>query len=261
MTVITSEQNPTVKHAHTLLTHHRTRKKTGQTVLEGVHLIEAYLNQNLLPKYVLVGETSHHHPEVAALLAHIPAKNTLVLCDSLYKKIRTLGCGIDIMAIIDTPKHLPTDIKDIRGDCLILDKLQDLGNIGTLLRTASAVGIFDVITTPKSASLWSPKCLRAGMGAHFALRIFEQVEICDIIRHIKTPFYATSSHTNQVIYHQDLTCPIAWVMGHEGQGVCDALMQKATPIALPQPNGQESLNVAVAGSICFYEMLRQRKFC
>lgn len=230
-------------------------------MLEGVHLIEAYLKKGLTPTHILVSETAACHNEAISLLAHIPPKNKLLISDTLYKQIRTLGDGIDIMAIIDIPSPSFTNIKCIDGDCLILDRLQDLGNIGTLLRTASAVGITDVITTPTTASLWSPKCLRAGMGANFSLCIFEQIDVHHILKTIKTPFYATSSHANKVIYHHDLATPIAWILGHEGQGVCDKLMCNATPIALPQPNGQESLNVGVAGAICFYEMLRQRQFC
>lgn len=257
MNLITSKNNPTIKHAHALLTHHRTRKKSGQTVIEGVHLFDALLKQGLTPPKVILSESAFKNDEVTSLLANIAKKDIIITSNALYKDIRTLGDGVDIMAIIDTPT--PT-LGDVVGDCLILDGLQDAGNIGTLLRTASAVGITTIITTPATAHLWSPKCLRAGMGANFALDIYEHISIGDILSQVKTPLYATSSHTNKVIYNHDLTSPIAWVLGHEGQGVSDVFLQNATPIALPQPNGQESLNVGVAGSICFYEMLRQRQF-
>ncbi|MFL1732015.1 TrmH family RNA methyltransferase [Moraxella oculi] len=257
MNPITSLKNPIIKHAATLLINHRHRKKNGQTVLEGVHLLDAYLKQGLAVDKVIVSDTALHNDEVITLIQHINKTDIIVATDTLYKQIRTLGDGVDIMAIIRTPT--PT-LGIITGDCLILDGLQDSGNIGTLLRTASAVGITTIITTPHTAHLWSPKCLRAGMGANFALDIYEHISINDILSQVKTPLYATSSHTNKVIYNHDLTSHIAWVLGHEGQGVSDVFLQSATPIALPQPNGQESLNVGVAGSICFYEMLRQRQF-
>ena len=98
------------------------------------------------------------------------------------------------------------------------------------------------------------------MGAQFALHIYEGLSIQDILDHVQAPLFATSSHTDTLIYQHDLTQPIAWIMGHEGQGVSAELMQCATPIALPQPNGQESLNVAIAGSLCLYETLRQRQY-
>ena len=81
-----------------------------------------------------------------------------------------------------------------------------------------------------------------------------------LLSSVKTPLYATSSHVDKVIYDHDLTGKVAWVLGHEGQGVEAAILNQATAIALPQPGGQESLNVGVAGSICFYEMLRQRQY-
>ncbi|MFC0820627.1 TrmH family RNA methyltransferase [Moraxella marmotae] len=257
MNPITSPANPTVKHTHALLTQHRTRKKSGQTVIEGVHLLDAYLKQGLTITTVIVSQTASEHPEVMLLLGQIDTTKITIITDSLYKQIRSLGDGVDIMAVIDIPKH---HLGQITGDCLILDGLQDTGNIGTLLRTASAVGITTVITTPNTAHLWSPKCLRAGMGANFALQIFEQIPHDEIFAKVKTPLYATSSHTDKVIYHHNLQNPIAWVLGHEGQGVSQQFLAQATAIALPQPNGQESLNVGVAGSICFYEMLRQRQY-
>lgn len=257
MNLITSPTNPTIKHASALLTHHRTRKKSGQTVIEGVHLLDALLKQGLSPHKLIVSESALEHTEAKPLLSNVAKKDLLITSNALYKDIRTLGDGVDIMAIIDIPT--PT-LGTITGDCLILDGIQDTGNVGTLLRTACAVGISTIISTPNTAHLWSPKVLRAGMGANFGLQIFEHISHDDILNQVKTPLYATSSHTDKVIYHHDLTQPVAWVLGHEGQGVSDVFLQNATPIALPQPGGQESLNVGVAGSVCFYEMLRQRQF-
>ncbi|MDO5650894.1 MAG: RNA methyltransferase [Moraxella sp.] len=261
-TLITSKDNPTVRHAHALLTQHRIRKKSGQTVIEGVHLLDAYLKQGFKVNKLLISESALAHAEIialqhAGLLDSLAKKDILIIDDNLYKSIRTLGDGLDVMAMIDIPN---APLGDISTDCLILNGIQDTGNAGTLLRTASAVGIHTIITTPNTAHLYSPKCLRAGMGAHFSLNIFEQIATHEILSKVKTPLFATSSHTDKVIYHHDLTTPIAWVLGHEGQGVSDEFLQIATPIALPQPNGQESLNVGVAGSVCFYEMLRQRSF-
>ncbi|OOR88265.1 RNA methyltransferase [Moraxella caviae] len=264
MTPIVSPKNPTVRHAHALLTQHRIRKKSGETVIEGVHLLEALLakqnTSSISIKQVLLSQSALTHPEVEKLLPLLPSRALLVLDDKLYKEIRTLGDGVDVMAVIDTPKPDFTALGDYAGDCVILDGLQDAGNIGTLLRTACAVGIQTIITTPNTASLWSPKVLRASMGANFSLAIFEQCSFADITATLKTPLYATSSHTDKVIYEHDLTRPMAWVLGHEGQGVSDDFLRLATPIALPQPGGQESLNVGVAGSVCFYEMLRQRSY-
>ena len=165
------------------------------------------------------------------------------------------------MAIVNVPQHnLHTLKSPITTDCLILNDVQDNGNVGTLLRTAAAVGIKNIICTKGSAQAWSPKTMRAGMGAQFGLTIYEGIEADEVLSYLRLPVYATSSHTDNIIYKQNLNRPVAWVMGHEGQGVCEAIMKEAIPVALPQPNGQESLNVAIAGALCMYETLRQRDY-
>ncbi len=256
--LITSDKNQMVKLAKALLTQARQRKKQGQTVIEGIHLMDAALRSDYPLTQVLLSESARSHPEVQQVLSRLPTYTSiLTLSDSLYATIRSLGTGVNIMAIITVPA---TALPTIEQDCLILNDVQDSGNVGTLLRTAAAVGIETVLCTTSTAQAWSPKTLRAGMGAQFALTIYENLAIIDILDKVKVPLLATSSHTDTLIYDYDLRDSVAWIMGHEGQGVADELMQCATPIALPQPNGQESLNVAIAGSLCLYETLRQRSY-
>lgn len=256
--LITSDKNQMVKLTKALLTQARQRKKQGQTVIEGIHLMDAALRSDYPLAQVLLSASARSHPEVQQILSRLPTYTSiLTLSDSLYATIRSLGTGVDIMAIITVPA---TALPIINNDCLILNDVQDSGNVGTLLRTAAAVGIETVLCTTNTAQAWSPKTLRAGMGAHFALTIYENLAIIDILNKVKVPLLATSSHTDTLIYDYDLRDSVAWIMGHEGQGVTDELMQCATPIALPQPNGQESLNVAIAGSLCLYETLRQRSY-
>ncbi|MGL5253293.1 MAG: TrmH family RNA methyltransferase [Moraxella sp.] len=256
--IVTSKDNPTIKTAYALLTGSRQRKKLGKTVIEGTHLLESYLNASLTPQTVIVSESGLDNDEIKTLLNRLTTVKTLTISDHLYKEIRSLGESLPIMAIIDMPTL--TFDKDITSDCLIINGVQDNGNLGTLLRTASAVGIKTVICTQGSAAAYSPKTLRAGMGANFSLTIFEGVSVEDVLAKVKVPMFATSSHTDQVIYQTNLKQPLALVMGHEGQGVDDKILAQSHPIALPQPNGQESLNVAIAGALCLYEILRQRHY-
>ena len=143
-------------------------------------------------------------------------------------------------------------------DTLILENIQDPGNVGTLLRSAAAAGIKQVICTKGSAALWSPRVLRAGMGAHFSLNTYENVAIEDVLERFEIPVYVTSSHQAESLYQKDLTQACVWILGNEGQGVSDFALAHAQALSIPQPGGQESLNVAIAGSICFFEMVRQR---
>jgi len=139
---------------------------------------------------------------------------------------------------------------------IVLDRLQDAGNVGAILRSASAFGFSQVIALKGTAALWSPKVLRAGMGAHFGLRLVEGLEAID---GLAVPLLAASSHAEQAIHEAPLPWPCAWVMGHEGQGVSPALMARcAQTLRIPQPGGEESLNVSVAAAICMYESSRRR---
>jgi TrmH family RNA methyltransferase len=141
---------------------------------------------------------------------------------------------------------------------VVLDRVQDAGNVGSILRSASAMGFEQVVALKGTAALWSAKVLRAGMGAHFALHLVEQASPADLTQ-LAVPLVATSSHTDQILPSAALPEPCAWVMGHEGQGVGESVMvQCALAVAIPQPGGEESLNVAAAAAICLYESLRRR---
>jgi len=146
-----------------------------------------------------------------------------------------------------------------KGPTLLLDRVQDAGNVGSMLRSASALGVAQVVAMKGTAALWSPKVLRAGMGAHFALHLVEQV-LPQQLADLRIPLIATSSHADHELPHAPLPDPCAWVMGHEGQGVGAEIMALCTQtVSIPQPGGEESLNVAVAAAICLYESLRRRQ--
>jgi RNA methyltransferase, TrmH family len=141
---------------------------------------------------------------------------------------------------------------------VVLDRLQDAGNVGNLLRSAAAFGVGQVIALKGTVALWSPKVLRAGMGAHFGLHLVESADEAALER-LGLPLLAGSSHAAQAIHQVALPWPCAWVLGHEGQGVSPGLMDRcAQVLRIPQPGGEESLNVAAAAAVCLYESARQR---
>lgn len=258
---IHAKDNNKIKHLRGLCEQASYRKKQQQTVLEGIHLIDAYLkssqSNNTQPiEAIYLTKQALDHAEAQQLLELSDKTPVYLLTDALYQDVRTLGPGVDIMAVINTPQ---TEVLiDNSQDMLILDNLQDPGNVGTLLRTAAAAGITQVICSTGTAAIWSPRVLRAGMGAQFSLNIFEHCDLQALFNQIQLPIYATSSHANSTLYHLNLKEPCAWLMGNEGQGVSPTLLNQAHSIAIPQPGGQESLNVAVAGAICMFEMVRQR---
>jgi TrmH family RNA methyltransferase len=135
---------------------------------------------------------------------------------------------------------------------VILDRVQDAGNVGSILRSAGAFGFRQVIALKGTAALWSGKVLRAGMGAHFGLHLVEGVDL-DALACLKVPLVVTSSHQGELLQNLQLPNPCAWAMGHEGQGVSAELMARASHFArIGQPGGEESLNVAAAAAICLH---------
>jgi TrmH family RNA methyltransferase len=139
---------------------------------------------------------------------------------------------------------------------VVLDRVQDAGNVGSILRSASAFGFKQVLAIKGSAALWSPKVLRAGMGAHFGLHLLEALSIEDLSA-LAMPWVATSSHQGPLLHtllnEGALPMPCAWLLGHEGQGVSPALAdQAALHVRIAQPGGEESLNVASAAAICLH---------
>lgn len=250
-----SKDNPKIKHLRGLIEQNSYRKKQGQTVLQGTHLCLAWLHENKKINSIFTTEHALSHPDYERILAKYTGA-VFVISESLYKDLSTLGTSLACLAIVDLPSSSQT--LDFKADTLILENVQDPGNVGTLLRSAAAAGIEQIICTKGSASLWSPRVLRAGMGAHFSLQTFENVTLEEVLPQFQIPVYVTSSHHAESLYSKNLRKACVWILGNEGQGVSDYAVQHAEAVSIPQPGGQESLNVAIAGSICFFEMVRQR---
>lgn len=255
---ITSRDNAVFKHLKALSGSTQHRRRAGQSVLDGVHLVAAYLDAGHTPSQILVSERHITHPEVAEVLDRIDAQIVIVLADNLFGQLTTVVNGIDLIAVIDTPEgHLP---QVIDADCVILDGIQDAGNVGSILRCAAAAGVRDVFMTAGCAFAWSAKTLRAAMGAHFHLNIIEHCTFESVQSRLQVPLLATSSHAKQAVFDVSLKTPIGWVFGNEGAGVSDEwLSAVTTPVVIPQPGGMESLNVAAAAAICLFEAVRQRR--
>ncbi|HZV67766.1 MAG TPA: RNA methyltransferase, partial [Telluria sp.] len=136
----------------------------------------------------------------------------------------------------------------------------DPGNVGSILRSAAAAGLKQVYCSAGTAFCWSPKVLRAAMGAHFVLDIYENVDLAPLVRAARIPVLATSGYATDRLYDVDLRRPVAWLLGHEGQGVADDLLSLAShQVVIPHLGQVESLNVAACAAVCFFEQLRQNQ--
>lgn len=258
MKSISSRDNPLYKELKNLASSSQVRRKSGRTLLDGVHLCQAYWQHLGAPQLCIVSESSRSHHEVTAIVAQCLAGGTQTVClpDALYHALSQVEHGVGLMFIIATPNpEFPLALSE---SSVVLDNLQDPGNLGSILRSAAAAGIKNVFCSMGTAFAWSPKVMRAGMGAHFLLNIFENVDVHALLQNTQIPILATSSHTEQTIYQMNLNQPVVWLFGHEGQGVAEDLMALAShTVTIPQSPAIESLNVAASAAICFFEQVRQ----
>jgi TrmH family RNA methyltransferase len=246
VTTIHSRDNSFVKELRRLAQDTTAYRKQGRVWLEGDHLCRAALARGLRPAIAVFSES--FWPLAPAEWAHLASK-TIVLADALFADISGLESPARMGFILGLPAAaaLQSGVATV-----VLDRVQDAGNVGSILRSASAFGFRQVVAIKGSAALWSPKVLRAGMGAHFALELIEGVAQ-DAVQALQVPILVTSSHAGEFIHRAALPWPCAWVLGHEGQGVSSDLEGRAAMrIRIAQPGGEESLNVAAAAAICLH---------
>ncbi|GGC12716.1 TrmH family RNA methyltransferase [Pseudoduganella buxea] len=258
MKTITSRDNAQYKDLKHLATSSQARRKAGRTLLDGVHLCETWLQLRGLPEQCIVSESAMHNGEVAAIVARVTADHGHCLClpDALYAPLSQVEHGVGLMFLVETPQRATPAALSVNA--VLLDNVQDPGNVGSILRSAAAAGVKQVFCSPGTAFCWSPKVLRAAMGAHFVLDIFENAELAPLLREAPIATLATSGYAEQRLFDVDLKRPVAWVFGHEGQGVSDELLSLARyRVVIPHLGQVESLNVAACAAVCFFEQVRQ----
>ena len=257
MKAIQSRDNPQVKALIKLAGSSRERRKTGTTLLEGEHLLRAYRDSGGVAETILASESAFARPEIRALVESAPAGARLVLADALLERISQLVSAAGIAAAVRTPQ--PGPVPQSLSNCLLLENIQDPGNLGSILRTAVAAGIRHVFLSRDSVFAWAPKVIRAGMGAHFSLSIFEEIDVSEFARAYRGAIVAMEPRATASLYDIDLRGPVAWVFGNEGAGLSESIGRLATHrVRIPMPGAAESLNVAAAAAICLFEQLRQR---
>ncbi len=246
---IGSRDNPLVQRVRKLATDGQAYRKAGEAWLEGDHLCSALRARGRPAAQALIAESAWAADARLRDLAGW-APQVAVLADPVFKSLS----GLESPAAIGFLVALPVaPAIDPGAATVVLDRLQDAGNVGSILRSAAALGVVQVLALKGTVALWSPKVLRAGMGAHFALRLVEGLDGA-ALDGLQVPLVGTSSHAGAPLRDAALPRPCAWVLGHEGQGVSAALQARcALQVRIPQPGGEESLNVAAAAAICLYE--------
>jgi TrmH family RNA methyltransferase len=255
---ITSRDNPLYKRLKALAGSTHQQRRSAHALLEGFHLASAYLDVAGQPETCVVTEGALRHDEAQQIVARIDERRVVTLPDQLFGQLSNVVNGVGMLLLVE---KLETVLPGrVTQNCLVLDGVQDAGNVGSILRSAAAAGIGDVFCAPGTAYAWSSKVLRSAMGAHFLLRIHEDVEPQALIERLGVPVAITDSHGAQAIYDCDLSAPLAWVFGNEGAGVSQPWRAAVTHrMTIPQPGGMESLNVAAAAAVCLFEQCRQQR--
>ena len=266
MKTITSATNPHFRQWQKLADSGRERKKSGETLLEGMHLLTAWQTAYGMPTGVWLSESGFRRPEIANWLAAnqdaLRRAQTEIFCspDTLFAKLADTETPAGILTRARLP--LPPSLPRTDADSLLLDGIQDPGNLGCLLRTAAAAGFSQALLAGGSASAWSPKVLRAGQGAHFQLHIYEAADLAAFLCQFEGESLAATVNEAEALdtARWNSAAPLAWVFGAEGQGVSAPVLEKARHrVLIAMPGAMESLNVSAAAAVCLFESLRRRR--
>lgn len=272
---IESTQNSLIKQIKVLQTpgvkSAKLRSETGLALIEGIHLVQAWISSESLTNIqtVIFSEQSINNEEIKEIVDYISSLNAsskgarinlVQVGSNLANELSQLEESPFLLGIIKTP--LKQSLTECLENAVILDGIQDSGNAGTILRTAAAAGYKNVVCLKGSAQVWSPKVLRAAMGAHTALTIWDSVDVDELLITIKIPLIAARLDDSANLYEisELLRQPHAWVFGNEGAGVSQAIQDNSTGVFIPQADGVESLNVAAAAAICLFETRRILQF-
>ncbi|MGH8661739.1 MAG: TrmH family RNA methyltransferase [Burkholderiales bacterium] len=256
MKQISSAANPRYQALRKLVQSSQERRRTGLSVLDGVHLAAAYREHRGLPRSIAVSRSGLANPEVRGLLEKMRGVEILALNDSMFGTLSSVATPTGILAIVETPR--PPGAPRGVDACVMLEDLQDPGNLGSVLRSCAASGVRHVLLSKGSVQAWSPRVLRAGMGAHFALSIHEQADLVAAAREFEGTRVATQPLAPRAVFDADLKGRVAFMFGNEGSGLSARLLEAADAVvSIPMPGRAESLNVAAAAAVCLFERVRQ----
>lgn len=248
-THITSPDNPKFKQLKKLAHSGRERRKLRQTLLDGPHLLQACEEAKRSPVLIVL------RGERMLDAALFPGTSRVVLSEGLFDAIAPVEHPSGVLALID----LPPAHEGARQFCVLLEDVQDPGNLGTLLRTAAAAGVDSAYLSKGCAEAWSPKAMRAGMGAQFGLAIHEHADLPLIARGFPGDIVATSLNGGESLYGTAFATRAAFIFGNEGAGISSALLGCATrKVRISMPGKVESLNVAAAAAVCLFEYVRRQ---
>ena len=250
---IISRDNAIFKQLKKLAESARARKQEGKTLLDGVHLIEGYLQVFGEPELLIIPE-GKSSLEATNLMQNLQDVRTVMFPTLMFAELTPVASSTGILALVKIPQIVPPESVTF---ALFLEDIQDPGNLGGMLRTALGAGVDAVYCSKGCTDAMSPKALRGGQGAQFFLPIVENVDIVEAIKNFGGNTFATILN-GESLYAQDLSKPTAFVIGNEGAGLSRAAIAATShKISIPMNTQLESLNAAAAAAICLFERKRQ----
>lgn len=256
---IVSRKNPLFKELRALATDPREGRAKGLALLDGIHLLDAYQRSGGHPQLIAVTENGLRLEQVSRLLEVFAETEVVLFSESLFNEISGVVTPVGVLAVIDITSCPPVPNRSGNGGCVMLDAVQDSGNVGSILRSAAASGVRQVLLGRGCAGAWTPKVIRAAQGAHFTLDVEEQVDLVTAISNFKGLVVATVVTEGNSLFDAELTGEIAWLFGNEGAGLNPSLLQMAgRKVCIPMHTETESLNVAAAAAVCLFEERRQK---
>jgi TrmH family RNA methyltransferase len=255
---VTARDNPRLTEAARLVASSRDRRKLGKCVLEGDHLVAVYMERMGLPETLVVVEARRGDPRVAPLIARMAARDVLLVSPQLFAEVAVAPADVGVLAVVTTPRLAGAPPARFH---LLLDDVQDPGNVGTMLRTAAAAGVEQVLLSKACAFAWSPKVLRAAQGAHFLTTVIEDADLVAWARGFRAAggrVVATASRGARDLYQARIDAPWAVAIGNEGAGLSQAMADACDfGVSIPMPGGTESLNAAAAAAVVQFELVRR----
>lgn len=253
--IISSRDNTLFKRLIKLADSARDRREARLALLDGEHLIEAYLDAGGVPVSLL--HSASCAPAVwQPLASRCQGAKIVVLSDALFAELSPVETPTGVLA---EAAWLEAAASDAVPLVLMLENIQDPGNLGSLLRSAAAAGATRAVLSKGCADAWSPKALRGGQGAQFVLPMDLRADLVSWIRAAALPVWALALEGEKSLYALDLAGPTAILVGNEGAGLSEQVLQLATSLVrIPMPGRTESLNAAAAAAVALFEAVRQR---
>ena len=266
--MIASNDNAKVKNVKELNSRHKARVTQSLFVVEGVKMCMEAPNDRI--HQVFVSESFYADTDNREALTHkspefVDGEKLFVVKDSVFDSMCDTKTPQGILTVVAMKKTSFEELfnEDIKPFIMILESIQDPGNLGTIIRTAEGAGVTGIIVNDKTVDLYNPKTIRSTMGSLYRVKVYESNDLPDTVRKLKergVKTYAAHLKGESFYYEKSYKDATAFMIGNEGNGLTDEIASLAdTYIKIPMEGRVESLNAGVAASILMYETLRQRR--